>query len=155
MAVKGAKGLAGFGASKGSSGPSSRIWDEGEYLLEIESATQKPTDNGYSVMVKTKCLGGGTQSDDTEPEGKNIVIFINVDPELEFTIDQYKDLFLATGVKVIGDDPEPYLPKLKGKKFVGYAVVKTVTKGKNAGKPRNNWYIRSLEKSKNFSSSED
>jgi hypothetical protein len=149
-------GMKGFADSKGSTGPSSRVWDEGEYLLEIESVSQKATEDGFNVMVKTKCLGGQTQSDDTDPEGKNITIFINVnveDENMSFTIDQLKDLFLVTKVKTTGDDPEPFYPKLKGKKFVGYAVVKAIKSGKNAGKPRNNWYIRSLEKSRNFASS--
>lgn len=158
MATKVGAGIPGFGASKGGGG-GSRMWDDGEYLIELENVSAKPAvrDNEevegvISVMVQGTFLGGPTQEDDTDPKGKKVTTFINVDFVDEtkaFTIDNLKDLFIAAGVKTSGDEP-PY-KKLEGKK-----VVAVVTHSKPAanGKVYNRFYWRHPSKSKNFAEEE-
>lgn len=146
------KGWPGFGDSKGSS---NRIWKGGEFLLQIDEVTSKEKVNddgdviGQNVRVQTTCLGGPDQDDDVSPKGKKINIFINVSYDLAFTVDQLKDLFIASNVKVTGDDP-PF-SKLSGKKVVGKLGERV---GKD-GVPRQSCYWLSASKSKSFGSSAD
>lgn len=140
-------GLPGFSSSKGSS---NRIWSGGEFLLEIEEVTaaKKENDNGdeigQNIRVNTTCLGGPEQEDGTEPKGKKINIFMNVNYDLPFTIDQVRDLFNAAGVKTSGDEP-PYA-KLAGKTV----VAKLSEKMDSGGTPRQRCYWVLPGKSKAF-----
>lgn len=143
------KGLPGFGDSKGST---NRIWKGGEFLLQIEEVTSKSKVNddgdeiGMNVRVNTVCLGGPEQDDDVSPKGKKINLFINVNYDLPFTIDQLKDLFIAAGVKTTGD--EPPFGKLSGKKVVAKLGEQV---GKD-GVPRQRAYWVAPGKSKGFGS---
>ena len=145
-------GIPGFGSSKGST---NRIWKGGEFLLQIDEVTSKDKENddgdvtGMNVRVQTTCLGGPTQDDDTEPKGKKINLFINVNYDLPFTVDQIKDLFVAAEVKTTGDEP-PW-NKLSGKKIVG----KLSEKLDNQGVPRQRAYFSSVSRSKAFASKAD
>lgn len=111
------KGMPGFGGSKGST---SRVWEGGEFLLKLDEVTEKDRLNddgdliGKNVRIQATCLDGPAQEDDTEPKGKKMNFFINVNYDLPFTIDQVKDMFIAAGVTTSGDVP-PY-SKLSGKK---------------------------------------
>jgi hypothetical protein len=146
------KGWPGFAESKGST---NRIWKGGEFLLQIDEVTTKEKLNddddviGQNVRVQATMLGGPAQDDDVEPKGKKINLFINVNYDLAFTVDQLKDLFIAAGVKVTGDDP-PF-SKLSGKKVVGKLGERT---GKD-GVPRQSCYFVPVAKSKSFASEND
>jgi hypothetical protein len=143
-------GIKGFGDSKGST---QRIWKGGEFLLDIEEVTAKDKVNddgdiiGQNIRINAVCLGGPDQDDDTSPKGKKINLFINVNYDLPFTVDQYKDLYIAAGVKTVGD--EPPIGKLSGKKVVAKLGERT---GKD-GVPRQSAYFIPVAKSKAFGSS--
>lgn len=142
-------GIPGFGESKGSV---SRIWEGGEFALQIDEVTSKDRLNedkelvGYNVRVATTCLGGPAQEDDTNPKGKKINLFINVDFSRSFTIDQLMDLFIAAGVRTSGD--EPPFAKLSGKK----AIAKLGKRHADNGLDYQSCYWIAPGKSKSFSS---
>lgn len=143
-------GIPGFGDSKGSQ---NRIWEGGEFLLQIEEVTEKAKENqdgeeiGKNVRFSTVCLGGPTQPDDTPSKGKKINLFININYDLPFTIDQLADAFLAAGVKFAGSDEPPY-SKMAGKKI----VAKLGKRVDNNGVPRQSCYFIAPSKSKAFGS---
>jgi hypothetical protein len=111
------KGIPGFGSSKGST---NRRWDGKEpFIVEIGEITHKikvtdGEDTGVNVTVPVTFLGGPKQADGTDPKGKKTNLFINVNYDLSFTVDQLMDLFLAAGVKPTSGDQPPY-EKLEGK----------------------------------------
>jgi len=147
------KGLPGFGDSRGST---QRIWEGGEFLIQLDEVTAQDRTNdqgddiGVSVRFKGTFLDGPTQNDDVAPKGKNVNLFLNVNYDLPFTVDQLKDAFIAANVKTVGDDP-PY-HKLAGKKVAGRLYKQG---GKNDGVPRQGFRFISPSKSKLASEEDD
>jgi hypothetical protein len=149
-------GIPGFGGSKGTASRSFRTL-VGEFKVEIGKVSvadgKKP--GTVNVRIPTTILGGPEQDDGWDPEGKENSWFINVDPSLvndngvAFTVDQLKSVFVAAGVKCVGDEP-PYA-KLEGKQC---AVQAWASKPDEKGQVYQRFSFVSLAASKTFADEE-
>lgn len=145
-------GLKGFGDSEGQKGRSFRKWI-GEFKCEIKDCIESPGREKGQINVRliTTLLGGPEQADGTEPDGKEVSWFLNVDENLigddgtAFTVDQYKSVYLAAGVRTSGDVPEP--KKLAGKVI---AIQGWESKPNAKGDTFQRWAAVALKDSKTF-----
>lgn len=152
-AAKVGSGIPGFGDSEGAERRNFKKLS-GEFKVEIVECTESPNKknpHNTNVRLRTTILGGPEQDDGTDYEGKEVSWFLNVDPELvndngkKFTVDQYKSIYLAAGVKTTGNVPEP--KKLAGKEI---AIQAWESKPDDKGTTYQRWAAVSLSDSKTF-----
>jgi len=146
-------GIPGFGDSEGAERRNFKKLD-GEFKVEIIECLESPNKKNpknTNVRLRTTILGGPEQADGSDMEGKEVSWFLNVDPDLvndngkRFTVDQYKSVYLAAGVKTTGNQPEP--KKLAGKTI---AIQAWESKPDEKGTTYQRWAAVSLAESKTF-----
>lgn len=144
-------GIPGWDDSQGAKSRAFRKWT-GEFKAEIKEVTESPgkRPGTTNVRILTTLLDGPEQSDGTSPEGQEVSWFINVDPELvndngdHFSVDAYKQVYIAAGVKT-PNGPEP--KKLAGKEV---AIQGWESKPDEKGNTYQRFVFVALKDSKTF-----